>query len=254
MIAHDPNLVLRLAASEADIRACQRLRYRVFVEELGGDGAMVDHGARLEADSHDPVYDHLMLIDRRRQAPDHVVGVYRLMAGNRAKTHGFYSAAEYDLDCLTSSGRRLLELGRSCLDAAYRGGSAMYLMWQALAGYIQEQRIEILFGVASFHGTNVAELAPALSLLHHRHLAPEPLRVRARASSFQPMDLIAEAEIDRRAAMAQVPALMKAYLRLGGFVGEGAFIDRPFNTTDICLVLDTAQMNAGSRARYTGRA
>ncbi|MEM6275688.1 MAG: GNAT family N-acyltransferase [Pseudomonadota bacterium] len=253
MIAHDPNLELRLAADEADIRACQRLRYRVFVEELGGDGDMVDHDARLEADSHDAVYDHLMLIDRRQEAPDHVVGVYRLMPGDRAETHGFYSAAEYELGCLTGSDRRLLELGRSCLDAAYRGGSAMYLMWQALAGYIQERQIEILFGVASFHGTDAARLAPALSLLHHRHLAPEPLRVRARPKGYKPMDLIAEDQIDRRAAMAQVPALMKAYLRLGGFVGEGAFIDRPFNTTDVCLILDIAQMDPGSRALYTGR-
>ncbi|MEM1373073.1 MAG: GNAT family N-acyltransferase [Pseudomonadota bacterium] len=258
MIAHDPNLQIRLAANEAEIRACQRLRYRVFVEELGGDGAMVDHDARLEADSHDTVYDHLMLIDRRRRAPDHVVGVYRLMPGDRAREHGFYSAAEYDLECLTGSGRRLLELGRSCLDAAYRGGSAMYLMWRALAGYIQERRIEVLFGVASFHGTDLARLSPALSLLHHRHLAPEALRVRAHpgagSGTYQSMDLIPEAQIDRRAAMAQVPALMKAYLRLGGYVGEGAFIDRPFNTTDVCLILDTAQMDATARALYTGRA
>ncbi|MCH2078685.1 MAG: GNAT family N-acetyltransferase [Rhodobacteraceae bacterium] len=250
MIAHDPNLVLRLAEGEADIRACQRLRYRVFVEELGGDGPMVDHAARLEADAHDPDYDHLMLIDRRRQEPDHVIGVYRLRPGAGEAGPGYYCAGEYDLGKLTGSGRRLLELGRSCLDPEFRGGSAMYLMWQGLAGYIQERGIEILFGVASFQGTNVEEMAPALSLLHHRHLAPAELRVRALDASYQKMDLISEADINRREAMAQVPALMKAYLRLGGFVGEGAFIDRPFNTTDVCLILDISRMDPKSRALY----
>ena len=254
MIAHDPNLALRLAQSSDDIRACQRLRYRVFVEELGGDGPMVDHASQLEADAHDGDYDHLMLIDGRLREPDHVVGVYRLMPGDRLGPGGFYCSAEYNLAKLEQSGRRLLELGRSCLDARYRGGSAMYLMWQGLAGYIQQHNIEILFGVASFHGTDVHELAPALSLLHHRHLAPEELRVCALEKAFQPMDILAEDRVDRRAAMSQVPALIKAYLRLGGYVGEGAFIDRPFNTTDVCLILDIAQMDPKSRALYTGGA
>ena len=252
MIAHDPNLSLRLATSEADLRAAQRLRYEVFVAELGGDGPMVDHDARLEADIHDAHYDHLILVDERRDAGalDHVVGAYRLMPGDRAKEHGFYCAAEYDLSVLQESGRSLLELGRSCLHRDYRGGSAMYLLWRALAGYIQERRIEVLFGVASFHGTDVAALAPALSLLHHRHLAPEDLRVRSRA--YQAMDVLAPDAIDRRAAMAQIPALIRAYLRIGGFVGDGAFVDAPFNTTDVCLILDTARMDGRARAMYQG--
>ncbi|MEL6691270.1 MAG: GNAT family N-acyltransferase, partial [Pseudomonadota bacterium] len=175
----------------------------------------------------------------------------RLMSGGGATDPGFYCSGEYDLSPLLSSGRKLLELGRSCLDPQHRGGSAMYLMWQGLAGYIQERGIEILFGVASFHGTDAQTLAPALSLLHHRHLAPEELRVRALETSFQEMDLMPEDTIDRRQAMAQVPALIKAYLRLGGFVGEGAFIDRPFNTTDVCLILDIARMDPKSRALYS---
>ncbi|MEM9438328.1 MAG: GNAT family N-acyltransferase [Pseudomonadota bacterium] len=254
MIAHDPNLVIRLAETEEDVRAAQRLRYRVFVEELGGDGPLVDHEAQLEADIHDGDYDHLMLIDARRDAAalDHVVGVYRLMPGDRAQDCGFYCAGEYDLTPLTSSGRRLLELGRSCLHPSYRGGSAMYLLWRALAGYIQERGIEVLFGVASFHGTDVDALAAPLSLLHHRHLAPEDLRVRALPEDYAAMDRLGESEIDRREAMAAIPALIKAYLRLGGYVGEGAFVDRPFNTTDVCLILDIARMDAKSRALYTG--
>ncbi|MEL6913025.1 MAG: GNAT family N-acyltransferase [Pseudomonadota bacterium] len=252
MIAHDPHLAVRLARDTRDLKGAQRLRYRVFVEELGGDGPLVDHDARLEIDAHDPHYDHLVLTDARRDGAgfDHVVGAYRLMTGENARQHGFYCATEYDLGVLARSGRSLLELGRSCLHPDYRGGSAMYLLWQALAGYIQQRRIEVLFGVASFHGTEPERLAAPLSLLHARHLAPPDLRVRSLV--HQPMDLLPEPEIDRRAATAAIPALIKAYLRLGGFVGDGAFIDAPFNTTDVCLVLDVARMDPRSRALYGG--
>jgi putative hemolysin len=166
---------------------------------------------------------------------------------------GFYSAGEYDLDPLVTSGRPILELGRSCLHRDYRGGLAMYHLWTALAAYIETHQIEVLFGVASFHGTETRALAEPLSLLHHRHLAPEDLRVQARSDAFQRMDLIAEDHLDRRAAMLQVPALIKAYLRLGGFVGQGAYIDRAFNTTDVCLILDTARMNERQAALYRPR-
>ena len=111
--------------------------------------------------------------------------------------------------------------------------------------------MEILFGVASFHGTDPKALAAPLSLLYHRHLAPEPLRVRAKGAHSQSMNLMPEDQIDRRAAMLQVPALLKAYLRLGGFVGDGAFVDHAFNTTDICLVMDTQRMNEAQKAIYT---
>ena len=242
-------LSVRLATSEADLRAAQRLRYDVFVDELGGDGPLVDHEARLERDRFDPFYDHLLLVDEARSGA--VVGVYRLMREDQAARAGqFYSEDEYDLAALRESGRRLLELGRSCLAPAYRGGPGMFHLWQGLASYVAEHGIDMLFGVASFHGTDIARLSAPLSLLHHRHLAPERLRVRARAEHFQPMDLVPEAQIDRRAAMLQVPALIKAYLRLGGFVGEGAFVDRAFNTTDICLVMDTERLSATQRAIY----
>ena len=247
----EPQFEVKLAQGEAELLAAQRLRYHVFVEELGGGGALVDHAGRFERDRFDPYFDHLILIDHSRDAAglEHVVGVYRLMRGEQAAGAGqFYSEEEYDLAPLRASGRRLLELGRSCLLPEYRGGIAMYHLWTGLAGYVETHGIDILFGVASFHGTDVAALAQPLSLLHHRHLAPEELRVRARA--YLPMDLMPPDAIDRRAAMVQVPALIKAYLRLGGVVGDGAYIDHGFNTTDICMIMDTARMNAKRRRIY----
>jgi L-ornithine Nalpha-acyltransferase len=243
---------VRLARSEQDLLAAQRLRYRVFVEELRGDGPLVDHRGRFERDEFDPVNDHLILVDPARDAGalDHVVGVYRLLRSDQAQRFGrFYCDGEYDLATLRATGRRLLELGRSCVDAEYRGGTGMFLLWNALADYVLDHGIEILFGVASFHGTDVGELRLPLSWLYHHHLAPPPLRVRSRR--YQTMNLIAPEALDRRAAMVAMPALIKAYLRLGGFVGDGAFIDREFNTTDVCLLMDTAAMSDRHKGFYT---
>lgn len=252
MTQAEPQYVVRLARSEGDLRAAQRLRYAVFVEELGGGGALVDHAARLERDRFDPFFDHLLLLDEVRAPEERVVGVYRLLRSDQAARAGqFYSEEEYDLSVIKASGRPLLELGRSCLHPAYRGGMGMYHLWHALAAYVEAHGIEILFGVASFHGTDAAALAGPLSLLHHRHLAPPDLRVTARAEGFAAMDRIPAERLDRRAAMLAVPALIKAYLRLGGFVGQGAFVDHAFNTTDVCLILDVGRMNASQRAIYT---
>jgi putative hemolysin len=183
-----------------------------------------------------------------------VVGVYRLMRAEQAAAAGqFYSEDEYDVGPLRATGRRLLELGRSCVHPDYRGGTAMMQLWGGLADYIATHDIEVMFGVASFHGTDPARIAGPLSLLHHRHLAPPDIRPKARAPGAQAMDLVSEAEIDRPAATRELPALIKAYLRLGGFVGAGAFIDRAFNCIDVCLVMDVERMSLKHRAIY-GRA
>lgn len=257
MTPEDPHFVLRLAGDARDLLAAQRLRYSVFVEELGGDGDLVDHAERLERDAFDPLFDHLLLIDTRRDAGalDDVVGVYRLLPGDRIGPQGqFYSEDEYDLTPLRRSGRRLLELGRSCVHRDYRMGMAMFHLWNGLADYVLERDIEVLFGVASFHGTDPAPLAMALAWLHHHHLAPEALRVTARPPHVQPMDLMPPDRIDRRAAMQAMPSLIKAYLRLGGFVGEGAWTDHAFNTTDVCLLMDTGRMSARHRDFYLRKA
>ncbi len=244
---------VRLATAEADLIAAQRLRYTVFVDELGADGPLVDHHLRRERDNFDPVFDHLVLIDRTipEASLDHVVGAYRVLPWDRAAAVGrYYSESEYDIGPLKASGRRLLELGRSCVRADHRGGTAMLHLWNALADYVMERKIDLLFGVASFPGTDVASLAQPLSHLFHNHLAPQPLRVHAIGMGATAMDILPTEAVDPRAALLGTPALIKAYLRLGGFVGEGAFVDRAFNTTDVCLVMDTRQMSARHRDFY----
>lgn len=237
---------VRLARTEAEIAAAQRLRYRVFVEEMGADVTATDRLAELERDRFDSFADHLILEDREKPEPDlidRIVGVYRLMTLDAAEKAGsFYGAAEYDLSRLVESGRRIVELGRSCVDRAYRGGAATHLLWEGLAEYVLSRDIEVLFGVASFHGTELDRIAGSLSLLHHEHLAPEELRVSAKEPNAVDMAILPLDEVDRKSAMVGVPPLIKAYLRLGGVVGQGAWIDRVFNTTDICLIMDTKRM------------
>jgi len=247
--------VTRLARGPGDIMAAQRLRYDVFIAELGGDGSMVDHAQRLERDRFDAFADHLLLLDTARAAGDQVVGVYRLMTRDMASAAGqFYCADEYDLSVLLGSDFRLLELGRSCLHPDYRGGSAMLYLWAALSDYVDSHGIDVVFGVASFHGTDPARLAQPLALLGQKYLAPAHLRVRARGPDAVSFDQLGDADPDRLAAVRAMPALIKAYLRLGATVGEGAFVDHAFNTTDICLILEKSALRAVQHAIYTRRA
>jgi putative hemolysin len=155
----------------------------------------------------------------------------------------FYSDKEYDLTVLRRSGKKLLELGRSCLDQDYRGGTALAYLWQALAKYALERKVEILFGVASFHGTIVSALAEPLSLLHHQYLAEEKIRPVAKKPFNQKMNILEPELINRKSAVLKMPALIKSYIRLGGKVGLDAYVDYKFNTTDVCLIMDISSMN-----------
>lgn len=234
---------LSLVRDAAELRAAQQLRYDVFIAELGGDGSGVDHADRREADHFDEFADHLIL---RPEGSARVIGVTRLMRADQARAAGgFYTDSEYDLGPLRQAGRGLLELGRSCLHPEYRGSAAMFYLWAGITRYVAAHGTDLLFGVASLKGTEAAALADQLSLLHHRYRAPEGLRPRARV--YAPMDIVPEAALDRRAAMIALPALVKSYLRLGGRVGDGAFVDHAFNCTDVCMILDAAAMRSDHR-------
>ena len=247
------NLELKIADSDAEVAAAQRLRYRVFVEEMGAETSAENHKSGRECDAFDPLFDHLILQDTTCSDMDNVVGVYRLLRGETAQQgNGFYSASEFDLSKLLTSERRVLELGRSCIDPQHRGGIALHMMWNGLAQYVHDHAIEVLFGSASFMGRDVQAFQHALSFLHYNHLAPDDLRVVAQTQNRLDMDILQSDQVDKLTALKQMPPLIKAYLRLGGFVGQGAFVDHAFNTIDVCLLMDTQRMSVKYKAKYEG--
>ena len=115
----------------------------------------------------------------------------------------------------------------------------MQLLWRGIAEYVQHYEIGLMFGCASLPGTDPKALALPLSYLAYNHLAPEHLRPRAVPERYEEMRLMPLEAVDARAALAALPPLIKGYLRLGGFVGEGAVVDHQFQTTDVCVVVKT---------------
>jgi L-ornithine Nalpha-acyltransferase len=235
------NLGVRVADSAADIDAVQALRFRVFYQEMGARADPRTAAASRDRDAFDQVADHLLVVDHALGSdPPAVVGTYRLIRREAAARIGrFYSADEYDLATLTAYPGRILELGRSCVDADYRGRAAMQLLWRGIAAYVFHYRIDLMFGCASLAGTDPDVLAPELTYLCTHHLAPLELRPRAVPERYVDMRRMPSEALDRRRVLAQLPPLIKGYLRLGGFVGDGAVIDRQFNTTDVVVVVKT---------------
>jgi putative hemolysin len=245
-------LQVRLAQGEADIDAAQALRYRVFYEEMGAQPTADMAARRRDFDRFDQDCDHLLVIDHAQNA---VVGTYRLIRRAAALRHGgFYSAAEYDLRDLPNHAGEILELGRSCTDASARSGPAAKLLWRAISSYVFHYRIELMFGCASLSGTDPEALALPLSYLHHFHRAPDELRVCALPDRYVAMDRLPKEVIDPAQAQAVLPPLIKGYLRLGGFVGDGAVIDSQFNTTDVAIVVKTNLVSDRYYRHYERRA
>jgi len=238
------DLEVRLADSPAFVDAAQALRYRVFYEEMAAVPTPEMAARKRDFDEFDPACDHLLVIDHAKgSGPDSVVGTYRLLRRSAARREGrFYSAAEYDISPLLAFPGEILEVGRSCVDAAYRTGTTMQLLWRGIAAYVFEHDVTLMFGCASLPGTDPQALAVPLSYLYHYHLAPPLLRPKALAERYVDMNLLPKDRIDPRRALAGLPPLIKGYLRLSGFVGDGAVIDHQFNTTDVCVVVETSRV------------
>ena len=266
-------LDVRLAQSPAEVRLAQRLRYHVFYEEMAAIAGADALRTRRDRDSFDTICDHLLVVDRDKQ-DDHaiyrglnsarfgaettprrplfrrksspIVGTYRLLRQDVAELNGgFYAAGEYDIAPLIDRhpGLRFLELGRSCVLKPYRNKRTVELLWHGIWSYVLMHGIDVMFGCASLDGTSADRLAPALSFLHHKAGAPEPWRVRAVCDRYVEMNRMPADAIHERAVLRELPPLIKGYLRLGGFVADGAVVDHQFGTTDVLIVLPVAAIN-----------
>ncbi len=247
------DLELRLAETEAEVRAAQALRYIVFYEEMSARPTSEMSACRRDFDSFDDYCDHLLIIDHKLgSGAAGVVGTYRLLRRSAATRRGqFYSVDEYDIGPLLAFPGEILELGRSCIAAAHRQRSMMQLMWRGITDYVRYHEIGVMFGCASLPGVDPVEHALALSYLHHHHLAPANLRPRALPERHVDMNMMPRDKVDTRAALGQLPPLIKGYLRLGGYVGEGAVVDAQFHTTDVSIVVVTDRVTGKYFRHYT---
>ncbi len=235
------HLGVRIAVTEAERDAAQALRYRIFYGEMGANPDDRVRRLQRDVDMFDDVADHLLVIDHAvSSGPKGIIGTYRLVQNEAAAQLGrFYTSDEYDISTITGFPGRLLELGRSCIDRTYRGRAAMQLLWRGIAAYVFLHRIDVMFGCASLPGTEPDRLDAELTYLYHNHLAPPALRLRAVPSRYVEMRRIDPASFDHRRIQQSLPPLIKGYLRLGGFIGDGAVVDRQFNTTDVAVVVKT---------------
>lgn len=239
-------LEVRLARTARDVRRAQRLRYKVFYEEMSALPDAATRLARRDVDSFDTICEHLLVLDHEagkmvlgRRKPK-VVGTYRLLRQEVAGRHGgFYTQSEFDVNGVIAAhpGLRFLELGRSCVLKPYRNKRTVELLWHGVWTYILRNRIDAMFGCASLEGTDPDALALPLSFLHHNALAPTEWRARALPGRHVSMERMTKDAINSKAALQALPPLIKGYLRLGGFVGDGAVVDHQFGTTDVLIML-----------------
>lgn len=248
---------VRLARSPEEVKACQSLRYQVFYQEMSAHADAEASAQGIDADAFDPICDHLLVIDHKMDHQDqaiqlahdegYVVGTYRLLRQEIAEqNNGFYTADEFDIAPLLErhAGKyRFLELGRSCVLKPYRIKPTVELLWQGIWSYVRLHGYDVMLGCASLEGTDPDALSLSLSYLYHNHRAPEDWRVRAIPDRYVEMNRRPAQTINLREAMRSLPPLIKGYLRLGAFIGDGAVIDHQFNTTDVLITLPVSAIN-----------
>jgi putative hemolysin len=180
-----------------------------------------------------------------------------LLRQDVAENHGgFYTDNEFDIAGLIDrhADLRFLELGRSCVLPRYRNKRTVELLWHGIWAYVRQHRFDVMIGCASFEGTDPERLALPLSFLHHYARAPETWRASAHASRHVEMNRMAKEAINPKAALHELPPLIKGYLRLGAYIGDGAVIDHQFGTTDVLIVMPVSAIHTRYIEHFGGDA
>jgi putative hemolysin len=246
--------------SATEIEACQRLRYRVFYEELGAYAAKDTAGRQVDSDRFDAICDHLVVVqtagprsqDAISVTDGELIGTYRLLRQEVAEANGgFYTQAEFDIAPLIRAHPtlRFLELGRSCVLEPFRTKPVVELLWQGIWNYVRAHNMHVMLGCASLEGTDPDAHARALSFLAQATPPPE-WNVRAQADRRIDMQRIPAESVDPKRALRDLPPLIKGYLRLGCYIGDGAVIDHQFNTIDVLIILPVSAINSRYFAHF----
>ncbi len=212
----------------------KKLRFKSFFDEKIPN--------KIDSDEFDELCDHLVVIDKSK-SNDYVVGTYRLLY---RKDEGvgikFYSESEFNIANILNKKSSLLEAGRSCVRKEYRDGRIIKLLWKGLATYIVKSNVEYIFGCASFPSSNHNRFLSQLSYLHHNHSPSEDLQTNPLNKLKAKFNVISKENINNENEFRSLPPLIKAYLRVGAYVGSGAVIDKNFDTTDVLIILDTKKL------------
>ncbi len=252
------NLEVRIAESKSEIKAAQRLRYRVFHEEMSAISTVKMRRRKRDFDRYDDICDHILVVDREASniwAPPVAVGTYRLLRGEVAALHGgYYASTEFDLTPMLDGnqpGTRFLELGRSCVLKSYRSKSmTVKLLWKGIMAYAARYSIDVMFGCGSLPGTDPEALTLPLSYLHHFHRAPEESRVCARPELYLEMNRMPMEDIDPKIAFRALPPLIRGYVGVGSYFGDGAVVDHQFGCTDVLGITPISQMPPHFLSRF----
>ncbi len=175
-----------------------------------------------------------------------LIGTYRLLRQEVAEANGgFYTQGEFDIAPVIAAhpDLRFLELGRSCVLKPYRTKPVVELLWQGIWNYVRAHDLHVMIGCASLEGTDPQDHATSLSFLSYNATAPAEWQVRALPERFVEMKRMPQEMIEPRQALRQLPPLVKGYLRLGCYIGEGAVIDKQFNTIDVLIILPVSSIN-----------
>lgn len=265
-LARRKSLEVRVAETEAEVRAAQRLRYQVFYEEMSASASPRMAAERRDFDNFDVFADHLLVIDHSRIPADYegrevpedaVVGTYRLIRQEVAEPHGgFYTASEFDIGPWVEAAgpnTRFLELGRSCVHADHRSRPTLELMWHAIISYLVHYDLDVMFGCASLDSTDPDALALPLSFMHHFCLGQTPSgepMVKARKELYVSMNRMPVEQVDAKKGLRALPPLIKGYLRAGAKIGDGAVVDHQFGTTDVLIIFPSSQLNDRYRGKF----
>ena len=248
------DFIIKLADTKSELKKAQSLRYSVFYKEKKAKPTFQKKIMRLDYDKIDKLADHLIIIDKKRKGiKNEIVGTYRLIRGDIAIYFGgFYTSSEFDLTTILNAydHRKILELGRSCVHKDYRNGTSMNLLWKAIARYIKLYDIDVLLGCASFQGIDVHKISNELSFLKNNFSLPDEISVKSLVNNNYPIynkNNICENDLR---IFSKLPPLIKGYLRIGGRVSDSFFIDYDFNTIDLCVVVQTANIYEKYKNKY----
>ncbi len=250
---------VRLTRNKEERRQVRQLRYDVFVEEEGATATEEQRNLREEYDSYDRYAEYLAVFHNGK-----IVGTYRIIDRNNAeKMGGFYTETEFNISKIKKVDGNIAEMSRACVNREYRDNAlVMRMLWAGLGEYVVRRKITILFGVASWVGIKPVESAQAISYLYYNHLSPMGLRATVLSENFADgvnpklsrMNILPREFVDETDARKQMTPLIKGYLRLGATFGRGVFIDKPFNTYDVFVMVQTKKIDAAYQKHFLGRA